>query len=111
MSILGLMYRDGEGVPKDSAQAVRWFREAADYSVDARLHLGEEYIRGLGVPMDLVQGYMWLNLAAADGNEEAMRARDALEKEMTAAQVFEAQKLSREWRPKSGCIRWATPIG
>jgi hypothetical protein len=39
---------------------------------------------------------MWRNLAAAKGNEIAKNARDALEKEMTPAQITEAQKLSRE---------------
>src|SRR6266849_6299991 len=29
-SYLGLMYADGRGAPKDDAQAVRWYRKAAD---------------------------------------------------------------------------------
>jgi hypothetical protein len=38
-------------------------------------------------------------LAAAQGNESAKDARDAQEKSMTPAQIAEAQKLSREWKP------------
>ncbi len=58
------------------------------------------YSQGLGVPKDSVQAYMWLNLAAARGNEKAFKSRDLLEILMTPAQLAEAQRLAREWRPK-----------
>ena len=44
--------------------------------------------------------YMLRNLAAAQGDEIAKKAREALEKLMKPAQIAEAQKLSREWKPK-----------
>jgi TPR repeat protein len=34
---LGMMYRKGEGVPKDDAEAAKWFRKAADQG-DANAH-------------------------------------------------------------------------
>jgi hypothetical protein len=37
---------------------------------------------------------------AAQGDEIAKKARDAPETDMTPAQIAEAQKLSREWKPK-----------
>jgi hypothetical protein len=43
---------------------------------------------------------MWLNLAAAGGNQDAAQVRDELEKGMTPAQIAEAEKLAREWKPK-----------
>ena len=52
------------------------------------------------MPKDLVISYMWRNLAAAQGDDKSKAARDALEKDMTPAQIAEAQKLSREWKPK-----------
>ena len=48
---LGLMYYNGEGVPKDSAEAVKWYRKAADQGyADAQFNLGLNYANGEGVP-------------------------------------------------------------
>ena len=48
---LGVLYRDGEGVPKDLAQAVAWFRKAADQgNAAAQNNLGVLYANGEGVP-------------------------------------------------------------
>ena len=58
------------------------------------------YATGEGAPKDFVQAYMWRNLAAAQGNEIAKKGRDALEPKMTREQIAEAQRLSREWKPK-----------
>ena len=43
---------------------------------------------------------MWLNLAAAAGNKDAAKDRDEITARMTRAQIAEAQKLAREWKPK-----------
>jgi hypothetical protein len=40
---------------------------------------------------------MWLNLAAAQGNEGAVKNRDIVVVLMTPAQIAEAQRLAREW--------------
>ncbi len=44
---------------------------------------------------------MWWNLAAAQGIEQARKARDMLAEGMTPAQLDEAQRLALEWKPKS----------
>ena len=96
-----MTYYNGEGVPKDAVQAVNWYKKAAEQGhVDAQSNLGSMYYKGEGVPKDFVIAYMWRNLAAAQGSEIARKARDALEEVMTPAQIAEAQKLSREWKPK-----------
>jgi TPR repeat protein len=98
---LGLMYANGDGVPKDSAQAVAWFRKVADQGESrAQYSLGVMYANGSGVPRDLVTAYMWRSLAAAQGDESAKERRDNAEKYMSSAEIAEAQKLSREWKPK-----------
>jgi len=56
------------------------------------------YFWGTGVPEDYVLDYMWLNLAAAQGYEEAQELKDLIEEEMTREQIAEAQRLSREWK-------------
>ena len=103
---LGYMYDNGQGVPKDYVEAAKWYRLAADQG-DARAqnNLGSLYFRGEGVPKDYVLAYMWRNLASAGASdaavrEQAAKARDALATMMTPAQVAEAQRMSREWKPK-----------
>jgi len=112
---LGELYEKGEGTKKDQAEAVKWFRKAAEYfrndaysndgSRDtylARWNLGSLYQSGLGVPQDFVQAYMWFNLATlADDNDIAgfaRKDRDGLAVLMTREQIAEAQKLAREWK-------------
>ena len=56
------------------------------------------YFNGYGVPRDIVQAHKWFNLAAANGDKEAVTRRDTLEKQMTPAKITEAQKLAREWK-------------
>jgi TPR repeat protein len=57
------------------------------------------YGTGQGVPQDYVKAHMWFNLAAAGGHKNAVKARDMTAARMTAAQIAEAQKLAREWKP------------
>jgi TPR repeat protein len=57
------------------------------------------YGEGKGVPRDLVAAYMWLNLAATQGDETAKRNWDIVGKQMTAEQIAEAYRLSRQWTP------------
>ncbi len=98
---LGVMYNEGQGVPQDDQEAVRWYRLAAQQGyAKAQFHLGFMYALGHDVPQDYVLAHMWMNLAAAKGVKEAVKNRDFLEKRMTPAQLAEAQRLAREWRPK-----------
>ena len=97
---LGVMYRNGQGVPQDNAAAARWYRKAADQgNARARTNLGFMYGKGHGVTQDYVQAYMWYILAA-QGEKDTGELRDGLAKQMTPAQIAEAQKLAREWKPK-----------
>ena len=98
---LGTLYFNGEGVPKDYPQALRWFRLAADQGeAVAQTKIAIMYDEGQGVSQDLVQAYKWYSLAATNGDKPAPELRDALAKEMTPAQIAEAQKLALEWKPK-----------
>lgn len=56
MVTLGMRYRDGEGVERDRAAAVRWYRKAVDAgSTNACDHLGFMYLRGWGVRRDFAE--------------------------------------------------------
>ena len=55
--MLGSWYLVGEGVPKDSAEAVKWYRKAADQgNAGAQNNLGLMYANGDGVPKDSADG-------------------------------------------------------
>jgi hypothetical protein len=77
---------------------VRWYRLAAEQGhVYAQSNLGVMYRHGYGVPQDYVLAHMWANLAAAQGNEEAVEGRDLVARRMTPAQIAKAQRMAREW--------------
>ena len=98
---LGLMYDKGWGVPEDYAAAVSWYRKAADQGdADAQYNLGGMYDNGQGVPQDYVQAHMWFNLATANGDADAINNLDSVAARMTPAQLAEAKKLAREWKPQ-----------
>jgi TPR repeat protein len=105
-STLGDMYYYGRDVPQDYASAVMWWQTAADQGVAiAQLNLSVMYANGDGVEQDYVKSHMYANLAAAhlpvgEDREIAVKNRDVIAKTLTPAQIAEAQRLAREWRPK-----------
>ena len=99
---LGGMYLKGEGIPQDDAEAAQWFRRAAEQGfAGAQFNLGLMYEKGEGVPQDYIAAHLFFNLSGAKGDEEARKARDVLAAKMTAAQIAEAQRRAREWKPKT----------
>jgi hypothetical protein len=62
------MYLNGDGVPKNDAEAVRWFRLAAEqgYAI-AQNNLGRMYRNGDGVPENDAEAVKWFRLAAEQG--------------------------------------------
>jgi len=87
----------------DYATALRIMQELADQGdAEAQYNLGLMYENGQGVTQDYVQAQMWFTLAAARGQKFARKSRDRLAKQMTPAQIDEAQKLAREWKPQKG---------
>jgi TPR repeat protein len=100
---LGNMYEQGHGVTQDYTEAVKWFRKAANQGLAvAQLDLGVMYNNGTGVPQDHVLAHMWYNLAAAQGVRilKAEQYRDRVAQRMSPAQIAEAQRLAREWKPQ-----------
>jgi TPR repeat protein len=71
------MYRDGRGgLVQDDAQAVNWFRKAADAGwARGMSHLGYMYEQGRGgLPKDLDQAANWYRKAAQLGDTYAVDA-------------------------------------
>ena len=95
------MFDTGQGVPQNHAEAVKWFRLAADQgNANAQFNLGLMYANGQGVPQNYVIAHMWYNLAGAGGDEDGRKNRDRVAKETTVAQIAEAQRLATAWKPK-----------
>ncbi len=94
---LGLMYFEGKGVPQDYKQAVYWYRLAAEQGyADAQSSLGAMYDIGQGVLQDYPLAHMWYNIAAMNGVIWGAKNRERVAKEMTPAQIEEAQSLARQ---------------
>jgi len=66
---------------------------------------GEVPPKGRGVLRDDVQAHVWFNLAVSrhppgKDRDDSVKNRDIAAKLMTPAQIAEAQRLAREWKPK-----------
>jgi len=95
---LGLMYYNGQGVPKDYAEAVKWYRQAADKNnVEACIALGRCYANGRGVPKDLDQARLWyqkanLHAVLPDEQAEAKQALKELDDAINATPAAAPEK-------------------
>ena len=101
---LGFLYRRGDGVPQDYAEAAKWLQLAANQGhVWAQSNLAFMYRDGVGVPQDYAKAHMCFNLAStgapAKDRANFVEYRDELAKKMTPAQITDAQKLARDWKP------------
>ena len=71
---LGVCYENGKGVAKDEAEAVGWYRKAAEQGLDlGQFNLGVCYENGKGVAKDSAEAVRWYRKAAAQGCESAIR--------------------------------------
>ena len=72
---IGHMYFHGEGVPQNYAEALLWFRKAADQgNAKAQYAVGYMYHFGQGVPQDYAEALRWYRLSAAQGNAMGQEA-------------------------------------
>ena len=105
---LGTLYRYGQGVAQDDAEALRWWRRAAELGViDAQFALGNIHAGGAGIARDNVQAYMWYDITAQQTADDWLRGiagsnRDALAARMTAADILKARQLAAAWTAKYG---------
>ena len=70
---VGKCYETGDGVGKDEAEAVKWYRMAAEEGhVQAAFELSKCYTFGFGVRKNRVTSSKWLRKAAEGGHVSAM---------------------------------------
>lgn len=103
---LGMLYNFRKGVPQDFATARQWYEKAAAQGhAGAQNNLGGLYEFGHGVTRDDVLAYMWYHIAAHSTDnawrDVAAENRDEIADGMTSAQIAEAKKMAKEWRPKA----------
>jgi uncharacterized protein len=92
---LGLLYEEGQGVPKKYDEAVSCYTKAAEQGyVDAYFALGEILISRIAPKMDRVSAYHWLEMAAKYGHPRGQDEFERNKKAMTAEQLDEAVKHS-----------------
>ena len=69
---LGFRYGEGEGVPEDRQEALKWWRKAAEQGhAMAQYSLGVSYEIGEGVAQGSAETVKWCRLAAEQGNDDA----------------------------------------
>ncbi len=69
---LGVMYNNGEGVTRDTKQAVYWWTKAAEQGdASGQYNLGQTYYKGEGVTRNLKQAVYWYTKAAEQGDAAA----------------------------------------
>lgn len=98
-SHLGFMYVSGEGVGKDVAEAVKWYRLAAiQGEPEAQFNLALIYTNGDGVPRDATEAFIWFALAADSGDSVAAGNRDICARELGTIAVLAAEQKVRAHR-------------
>ncbi len=107
-TLLGAMYWSGDGVPRDHKEAARLYLLAANQGY-ARAQNDIGFMLGLGEgvpPRDSVEAYKWLTLAIErytarnqERLEQAKKDRALLASHMTAAQIAEAERRAKAWKP------------
>jgi uncharacterized protein len=66
-------------------------------SAEVLFQLGMMYSTGSSVPADFVTAHKWFNLAAMQGNQEALRLRREIAEQMSDAEIAAAQRAARAW--------------
>ena len=73
----------------------------APATADSFYQLGIKYSVGADVAADLVSAHKWFNLAAMNGNKDAIRLRREIAAEMTPDEIAAAQRAARDWMQMS----------
>jgi formylglycine-generating enzyme required for sulfatase activity len=104
---LGVLYGRGVWkhfeVPEDDAEAVKWFRLAAEQGhANAQFDLGKLYLHGFDVTQDYVEAYVWFSVAAAGGHADAVDLRDLAHSQLNPVRVSLGRKRVTELLEKHG---------
>jgi hypothetical protein len=104
---IGMLFANGQGVAKDSTEAMRWHSRAAELGNGlAQYNLGLGYLNGVGVQRDPKRALFWMTLAS--DRLPDVKAKDTLRKYITATGGLldedsrrAALSEAESWRPGS----------
>ena len=76
---IGDMYADGNGVPRNTREAERWYQRGVDMEsaaaragwLMAHVYLANAYLQSKGVPLDYGEAMYWMRKAAENGYRQA----------------------------------------
>ena len=108
---VGVLYETGTGVIRIDHLAEEWYRRAAVQGLaEAQFNLAAILASDLMVghashdagveESQLIEAYMWVTLAADQNHRGALSGVTRLRRHLSDAQIAEAQRLAREWKPK-----------
>lgn len=114
---LAELYKWGQGVEQNYAQAVKWYLKAAEQGdADSELNLGYAYETGSGTKKNEKEASKWLERAAEQGITEAeyaigaayLRGKGVRKDEVAAAHWFEkaAEQGDGDSMRELGSMRW-----
>lgn len=98
--LVGRMYNEGRGLPRDSAEAMKWTRRAADRGIP-----GAQFALGLSVGgrrhmvSERIAAYAWMLLAARAGHPGARQNLESLGRDLTDPDIVQATAYADAWRP------------
>jgi hypothetical protein len=100
--VVGQAYLNGEGVPKDQAKALQWFRKTAEAgNMEGQRNLGHAFAQGQGTPVDVVEAYQWLSVAAKQGDKAAKAELADFTKKLTQEQLRQGQERAAAFSRQS----------
>ena len=101
MNGIGVLYRDGWGVKKDSELAARWFNVAARQGDGSSVfHVSQMYLNGEGISQDRVVASVWATVAFAKRIEGVGEILTMLDKELTEKEIDQSIRILIEINKK-----------
>ena len=103
----GLIFASGRGVPRNDAEASKWFRRAAQQGMaEAQFNLGNmlytassrQIARGFGEGR--MEAYVWFHLAAAQGHLRAGAFEETLNLQLTDAELLEGNRRAEAFQAR-----------
>ncbi len=98
--MLGILYEEGQGLPRDDVEAAYWYSRAAEKGLaDAYFALGQLFVHRQGARQDRMAAHHWFSLAKEHGHrladQEMQRNLNAMSPEMAevARNRFRGRRL------------------
>jgi TonB family protein len=90
-------YGVGRRAP-DRAQAIEWYRKAAESQVPAQYFLGKAYL----LNFEYMQAYTWLKIANSGGYKDQSNSLEIVTQLLSASDLSKAEERVAEWKKLHG---------